>query len=210
MSCPDRRLVADLVALSTVEGLSITEAARRLCMTRQGLYKVVKMLRREGYLLEGPTIKLSQKAREQLSLALQDLLKYFKITSITLVGYVTSGLGEGAFYLSLEGYRRGFEKNLGFSPYLGTLNIKLEPESIYRRRYLDALPGIYIPGFSNGFRTYGGVKAFRARVGDVEAAVIIPERTHHSIDVIEVIAPVKLREVLNLKDGDRLDVEVYL
>jgi len=59
-------------------------------------------------------------------------------------------------------------------------------------------------------RTYGAVKAFRARVRGVEGAVVMPERTHHPTDVIEVVAPVKLRDVLGLRDGDRIEIEVFI
>jgi riboflavin kinase len=39
--------------------------------------------------------------------------------------------------------------------------------------------------------------------------VIAPERTHHDEDQLEVIAPVKLRDVLGLADGDHLTVHVH-
>ncbi len=210
MECVDRRLVGDLLALSRVEGLPVAEAAGRLCMTRQGLYKILRSLRERGYVEEGPVVKLSQRGRDILSAALRELLSYFNIVSIRLVGVVVSGLGEGAFYISLEGYRRVMEELLGFVPYPGTLNIKLDPQSLAYRRYLESLPGILIPGFTNGMRTYGAVKAFRARIRGVEGAVVMPERTHHPTDVIEVVAPVKLRDVLGLRDGDRVEIEIYL
>jgi len=209
VSCIDRRLVGDLVALSKVEGLPVAEAASKLCITRQGLYKILKSLREKGYVEEGPVVKLSQKGRDVLSAVLRDLLSYFNIASIKLSGVVISGLGEGAFYVSLEGYRRAMEEALGFTPYPGTLNVRLERQSLPYRRYLDSLPGILIPGFSNGIRTYGAVKAFRARIRGIEGAVVIPERTHHPSDVVEIVAPVKLRDVLGLKDGDRIEIEVY-
>jgi CTP-dependent riboflavin kinase (EC 2.7.1.-) len=179
-------------------------------MTRQGLYKVLRSLRERGYVEEGPVVKLSQKGRDVLSAALKDLLSYFNIVSIKLSGVVISGLGEGAFYISLEGYRRAIERLLGFTPYPGTFNVKLDPQSVPYRRYLDSLPGILIAGFSNGVRTYGAVKAFRARIRGIESAVVMPERTHHPSDVIEVVAPVKLRDVLGLRDGDRVEIEIYL
>jgi len=210
VECVDRKLVADLIALSRVEGLPVAEAAGRLCMTRQGLYKILRSLRERGYMEEGPVVKLGQRGRDILSAVLKDLLSYFNIASIKLVGIVVSGLGEGAFYVSLEGYRRAIEEMLGFVPYPGTLNVKLDPQSLPYRRYLENLPGILIPGFTNGMRTYGAVKAFRARIRDIEGAVVMPERTHHPTDVIEVVAPVKLRDVLGLRDGDRLEIQIYL
>ncbi|RFA94205.1 DUF120 domain-containing protein [Pyrobaculum aerophilum] len=210
MECQERRLIGDLIALSYVEGLSVAEAAKRLCVTRQGLYKLLKQLRNEGYVAEGPLIKITQKGRDLLSSVLRDLLRYFNIASIRLIGRVISGLGEGAFYISLEGYRRAIEEKLGFTPFPGTLNIKLDPQYLPYRRYLDGLPGIVIPGFTNGLRTYGGVKAFKAKINGVEGAVVMPERTHHPTDVIEIVAPVKLRDALNLKDGDIVEVEILL
>ncbi len=210
MECVDRRLLGDLLALSRVEGLPVADAAGRLCMTRQGLYKVLRSLRERGYVEEGPVVKLSQKGRDVLSAVLKDLLSYFNIASIKLSGVVISGLGEGAFYISLEGYRRAIERLLGFTPYPGTLNVKLDTQSVPYRRYLDSLPGILMAGFSNGVRTYGAVKAFRAKIGGIEGAVVMPERTHHPSDVIEVVAPVKLRDVLGLRDGDRVEIEIYL
>jgi riboflavin kinase len=210
VECVDRRLVGDLLALSRVEGLPVAEAAGRLCMTRQGLYKILRSLRERGYVEEGPVVKLSQRGRDILSAALRELLSYFNIVSIRVVGVVVSGLSEGAFYISLEGYKRVMEELLGFVPYPGTLNIKLDPQSLPYRRYLESLPGILIPGFTNGMRTYGAVRAFRARLRGVEGAVVIPERTHHPTDVIEVVAPVKLRDVLGLKDGDKVEIEIYL
>src|SRR5918994_4141036 len=40
-------------------------------------------------------------------------------------GNVISGMGEGAYYMSLEGYRRQFREKLGYEPYPGTLNVRL-------------------------------------------------------------------------------------
>jgi riboflavin kinase len=44
----------------------------------------------------------------------------------------------------------------------------------------------------------------------VEGAVIIPLRTHHPPNVIEIISPKNLKEALKKKDGDlvRITIEV--
>ena len=41
-----------------------------------------------------------------------------------------------------------------------------------------------------------------------ETHVIAPERTHHDADQLEVIAPEKLRDVLEIEDGDELNIHV--
>jgi len=54
------------------------------------------------------------------------------------------------------------------------------------------------------------VKAFRCKAGGIDCAVLVIERTHHGPEVVEVIAPVKLRDALALKDGDPISIEVQL
>ena len=144
--------------------------------------------------------------------ASSDVLKkiFEKEESFIIRGRVFSGLGEGRYYVSLEGYRKQFIEKLGFDPYPGTLNIKIQKEELYFRRRLDGEEGILIKGFTTKDRTFGDVKAFKCRVGEIKGAVVIPQRTHYPIDVLEIIAPVRLRDVLNLKDGDFVEVEVYL
>ncbi|MEL9990356.1 MAG: DUF120 domain-containing protein [Thermoproteus sp.] len=199
-----------LVLLASVEGMTPSEAARVLGISRQGLHKALRRLKELGYVEEGPYLKISEGGREVLRRALRDLMRYFGMSSIRLEGYVARGLGEGAFYVSLEGYKKQIEEKLGFTPYPGTLNVVLTPDSLIYRRYLEALPGIVLKGFSDGLRTYGSVKAFRCKVRGVDCALLVIERTHHGPEVVELIAPVRLRDVLKLNDGDPIDVEVQL
>lgn len=70
--------------------------------------------------------------------------------------------------------------------------------------------GIKIEGFRDGLRTYGSLKCFPALIEDVRGAVLIIERTHYDSSVIEVIAPVRLRDVLHIEDGDVVTVKVFV
>ncbi|MDG6988061.1 MAG: CTP-dependent riboflavin kinase [Nitrososphaerota archaeon] len=127
-------------------------------------------------------------------------------------GAVFSGLKEGAYYVSLEGYAPGFSSALGFVPFPGTLNLRLTSQAmVEQRRRLDLMRGVEIPGFADGRRSYGPVKCFRARVGGRRpAGVLVIERTHYDSSVLEVVSPVGLRRSLGLKDGDECSVTVYL
>ncbi|MCL4355815.1 MAG: DUF120 domain-containing protein [Nitrososphaerota archaeon] len=127
-------------------------------------------------------------------------------------GTVSAGLKEGAYYVSLKGYAEGFARALHFEPFPGTLNLRLTTEAmIGQRRRLELLKGIEIPGFSDGRRSYGGVKCFRAKIaGKHPGAVLAIERTHHDSSVLEVISPVDLRKSLGLEDGDECAVMTYL
>ena len=44
---------------------------------------------------------------------------------LELNGSVISGLGEGAYYMALSGYTKQFKVKIGYIPFPGTLNIKL-------------------------------------------------------------------------------------
>jgi riboflavin kinase len=42
----------------------------------------------------------------------------------------------------------------------------------------------------------------------IRGAVIIPDRTHYPVDLLEIIAPVNLREMLGINDGDNVKIVV--
>jgi riboflavin kinase len=127
-------------------------------------------------------------------------------------GALFTGLNEGRYYISLRGYSGSFLRVLGFEPFPGTLNLRLTNEAmIEQRRRLDLLKGIEVPGFSDGKRSYGPVKCFKAKIaGRLPGAVLAIERTHYDSSVLEIIAPVNLREALGLRDGDECSVVAYL
>ncbi len=129
-----------------------------------------------------------------------------------LTGAVTSGMGEGRHYISLSGYMRQFTERLGYEPFPGTLNIDLDEESIRTRTRLSSVDPIEIEGWEDEERTYGPAYCYPATVVADEAFdpahVIAPERTHHGDDHLEVIAPDRLRDVLDLDDGDEVTVRV--
>jgi riboflavin kinase len=122
---------------------------------------------------------------------------------------LTSGLGEGAFYMRQKGYRDQFRKKLWFEPYEGTLNLKMAGPDLAKMQVLQDSPGIEIAGFEAGGRTFGGAKCFLATAGRVDCAVIMPIRTHHT-DVLEVISKHYLRNALGIKDGDIVEMNVTL
>jgi riboflavin kinase, archaea type len=131
---------------------------------------------------------------------------------IDFEGSVVSGMGEGAYYMSLEGYRKQFKEKLGYEPYPGTLNVRLT-DQVYMnaRRELGGHPSIFLDGFSDGTRTYGWVKCYRAVINNsVKAAVLVLERTHYDDSMLEVIAPMSIKQASGIKNGDRIKVQVQL
>ncbi|NOJ27685.1 MAG: riboflavin kinase [Nitrososphaera sp.] len=133
--------------------------------------------------------------------------------TIDFEGNVVSGMGEGAYYMSLEGYKKQFLQKLGFEPFPGTLNVKLvDPVFMNARREIGRYPSIFIDGFSDGKRTYGWVKCYRASINGVvkNAAVLVLERTHYDDSMLEVIAPMSIKDAAGIKNGDRIKVQVIV
>jgi riboflavin kinase len=130
--------------------------------------------------------------------------------SITLEGTVFTGLGEGAYYITKEQYRKQFIERLGFDPYPGTLNLKLTTDyDIKTRNELEAYPAVEIGGFTNEDRTFGPVKCYPVIVENkVKGALITALRSHYDASVLEVISAVSLRKHFSLKDGHKVKVEV--
>ncbi|MDP2841884.1 MAG: DUF120 domain-containing protein, partial [Candidatus Methanoperedens sp.] len=99
-----------------------------------------------------------------------------------------------------------FIEKLGFTPYPGTLNVKLDTPSVDIRKGISA--DLEISGFTKDNRTFGRGSCFNIMIMDIKGAVIVPERTHYPEDIIEIIAPVNLRKYLKLRDGSTVEVEV--
>lgn len=185
-------------------------------LSQQSVSRMLKKLEERGYITRSVTgrgefIEITPLGLERVeSIArLAEAVVESARDKLILEGKVVSGLGEGRYYVSHPYYSAMFERLLGFKPYPGTLNVCLIGESVWKRVLLDLKSELVIPGFKNEKREYGGAKLFHATInGYRPAAVVIPERTSHSRNVIEVVAPVYLRSALGLKDGDRVVLEV--
>lgn len=131
---------------------------------------------------------------------------------MTFEGRLFRGLGEGGYYVGLEGYRKQFVKLLGFDPFPGTLNLRLEDQvQMQQKGLMRSFEGLRVEGFANGKRTYGGARCYRAMVnGRYPAAVLVIDRTHYDDSVMEIISPVNFRKELGLKDGEKVSVVVFV
>lgn len=162
---------------------------------------------------EGCLIKITDTGAKELNKLYSNLRVLMEAAyppSVTLEGTVFTGLGEGAYYISKEKYRKQFIEKLGFDPYPGTLNLRLTTDyDIKTRNELEAYPAVEIEGFKNEDRTFGSVKCYPVIMGNkVKGALISALRSHYDASVLEIIAPVALRRHLNLKDGHKVKVEV--
>lgn len=145
----------------------------------------------------------------KLSAILQKSLDSFP-SSVELNGTLVSGMGEGAYYMGLKGYTKQFKSKIGYVPFPGTLNVRLD-QKIHQEaiKQFETLDGIKIKSFSDGKRTYGWVKCFPAKLNNsIKCDLILLERTHHDNSVIELISKTCLRKTAKLKDGSKVSIKI--
>ena len=119
-------------------------------------------------------------------------------------GEVTTGLGKAAYFLSQDFYKMEFKKNLGFVPYPGTLNVIVGDE------YLDEISETKnnCQNLIKPDEGFGAVKYIEALLNDkIHGAIVFPAKTTHDENYLEFIAESKLRDELDLKDGDSVSLE---
>ncbi|MCG2908226.1 MAG: CTP-dependent riboflavin kinase [Sulfolobales archaeon] len=194
------------------------EIAKALGVSQQTVSRVLKDLETSRWITrdltkDGELIRLTPEGEAKLLEIIDEIANVItKHRTLKIKARVVSGKGEGSLYVSLPYYRESFVKYLGFEPYPGTLNaIIYDRTSMENRVLLDMYKGIEIPEKREPDRILGSVKAFPASVGGISpSALVIPSRSVHPKSVIELISPIKLRDALNLKDGDEIEVEVHI
>ena len=152
-------------------------------------------------------------------------------------GIVSSGLGRAHVFMAQKHYQEQFLSLMGKSVWPGTLNLKVSGSdlsnyialrmksgidtldaddvqiSAAKEVRVDKITSFRIRGFLRDGISFGGATAYKANFkfnGDeVDCSVLIPDLTRH-FDVVEVISPTFLREHLDLKDGDKVELELKL
>ncbi len=117
-------------------------------------------------------------------------------------GTVFSGKGEGKKFITLPWVKEQIEAKLGFSPFPGTLNLRLTQESTQRKGQLKTAETADITpqaGYCRGL-------LIKAQISNMDGAIVLPQIPDYPQDVLEVIAAVCLREKLKLADGDGVAV----
>ncbi len=185
-------------------GISPQTASRRLIALERQQF-IVRSMKPDGQ-----HVAITEAGEQELRREYADYIRIFnpKRKHYSLTGTVISGLGEGRYYMSIPHYKAQFDEHLGFEPFPGTLNIRLDPASIQTRRDLEHLGWVEVSGFTADERTFGGVKTLPCRIRGEVCAIVEPSRTHYRNDIIEVISGCELRKILELNDNDMIEVEI--
>ena len=122
-------------------------------------------------------------------------------------GKIVRGKGEAAFFTQLDWVQRQCLEKLGFSPYPGTLNLKVPEESIPAFEALRKSNKVLSltspdPNFCNA-------RVCPVCIGEISCALIIPDEEVriHGKHIIEILSTLKIKDVFEVDDGDILTIE---
>ena len=122
---------------------------------------------------------------------------------LSLHGTVTSGVGAAIGFTELPWARKQFETKLGFSPFPGTFNVRLQAEDETAWNRLRSRLGIEITP------ELGACLSFCYPVvvnGRIRGAVVRPEVPSYPAGIVEILAHVHLRSTLGVADGDSVEL----
>ncbi|RLF59546.1 MAG: hypothetical protein DRN27_02340 [Thermoplasmata archaeon] len=212
------QMLKELALLGAIENrieASSMQLAERINASQQTASRYLLELDKNGFInremgIKKQLIHITEKGSDSLH---EEYLSYRHIFSlprfIHFKGKIVSGMKEGTYYTSQQGYVTQFKKKLGFIPYPGTLNLEIDLVEKNKLRFLKQEEGIQISAFETENRSFGGVKCFNACINKHNISLIFPLRGHYS-NILEFIAPNFLRDRLDLTDGDLVEVVVTI
>jgi len=206
--------------------ISSVEFGKLLNISQQTASRRINQLEEIGWIqrkIKGKEqiIRITKKGADVMLAMYKDLKLILE--EILIVGEVTEGMGEGGYYVRIKEYYDQFKEKLEFAPYYGTLNLQLSDlnKELLEENLKNRIP-IRIIGFEREEekegerlkRTFGSVDCYNCIVSrldnqnnKLDAAILKIKRTHHKKNIVEILAAPFLRDLFNLKDGDRLRIE---
>lgn len=129
-------------------------------------------------------------------------------TRKVLSGMVVTGAKQAAFFTQLDWVKTQCLTLLGFEPYPGTLNLMLSEAGRLKMEEIQKFSGLPLIAPNE---TFCRSRVFPIQIGNLPGAIILPEESVriHGSGIVEILAPVCLREVLKLQDGDRVSITVF-
>ncbi len=188
--------------------ITTAELGRALGMSQQNASRRLGLLLASGLVEKNDGIRITPLGMKKIEEHYTSLKRALEGKGLAFSGEIVDGVGKGKYYLSLSGYKNEIKDKLGFTPYAGTLNIRLGRKELVKRGRILGEEPVVINGFRTRERTFGDLFAYPCRVDDVDAALVFPLRSNHPPDIIEIIAGMSLRKVLDKGTGKRVRVKL--
>ena len=129
-----------------------------------------------------------------------------------MTGIIFSDLGQASSFMALEWVQELLLQRLGYHPFPATLNVRpkgAEDAETWRRARSEYVWTQLTPASVS----HCGAKLYRVEVrasehsAKVGGAVLLPEISDYPRDKIEIVAPMRLKDHFDLRDGDQVTLE---
>ncbi len=118
-------------------------------------------------------------------------------------GKVVTGLGESGKFLAIDWVNREVCKKFKFTPFCGTLNVQVKDSAVQRSLISqDHRLASCQEGFCDAVIARGTIN------GRYQCGVIIPLVEGYPENILEIVAPVHLKNALGIRDGDEVELEL--
>lgn len=203
-------LLAKKTGLHGKASTSTSALASETGYSQQSISRKLRELEADGALSRsvsplGISVSFTEKGKKELESLYLELKEIFSAKKkAVLKGKVVDGLGEGTYYTSLPEYKKQFKEAFGLDLFPGTLNLEVNPDE---RNVFTAVLPVRLQGFSTNERTFGGIDCWPCRVNaKADAIAILPHRTNHPANIIELVASYSIRKKLGLKNGSVVEL----
>jgi CTP-dependent riboflavin kinase len=129
-----------------------------------------------------------------------------------MTGIIFSDLGMASSFMSLDWVKLALKQSLGFEPFPATLNVrpKAAADAATWRRVQTEHAGVPLASAQSGFcnaRLFPVQLSGASGADKIAAAILLPEVKDYPSDKIEIVAAVRLKDHLGVRDGDALTLE---
>lgn len=128
---------------------------------------------------------------------------------IRIRGRIVEGLRVGSTFTQIPWVRKQFMQKLEIDPYPGTLNLEIvDPKDSQSFRELKSTPGVEIVPEDPSFCKAQCYPVLIDR--ELKGAIVLPKIKDYPEDKMELIASRNIKEALSLREGDVLEVEIFM
>jgi riboflavin kinase, archaea type len=203
-------VIAKLGAIDQKVSLTTTDISKKSGFSQQTASRKLISLAKHGLIERYPNnrgveVELTHKGKGHLKQKYFQLKKLLEKKKLVIKAVVSTGLGEGKYYIRKKDYYKQFIEKLKIKPFAGTLNLEVDNDSIAK---IKSVPKIIVNGFKDQNRSFGNIDCYRCTLKNTLSYIIFPERSSHPSDIIEVISEVNFRQKFGFKDNQV--AEIYL
>jgi len=123
----------------------------------------------------------------------------------SISGIVQSGVGKGCFFTSVDWVVRQCKDKLGYTPFPGTLNVRVCDEDLPRlNQFLEKTDAAFVPSDAS----FCSAPVKKIKVDGISAAIVLPSEDVrvHDHCILEIISSCSFKQSLGLKDGDQVEL----